>query len=738
MYYYENMRTAGRFAERKKRMVRKFKMMRIQSIQGSKNNVRKNSRILKIRAAADTRLKKVFAAIGVPEKKKFKPDSFQLEALAAINHTDCLVTAPTGAGKTWIAEQAILQIFKKGGRSWYASPLKALTNSKFAEFIKIFGMDNVGILTGDRKENPDAPIIVGTTEILRNQLYDAMHLGQALSTDFVVLDEAHFLGDEDRGVVWEETMIYLPSRIPLLLLSATIGNARQIAGWLSSIRSRECIVVEEKKRPVPLFPIFFHPSGTLLPLCAETDSRGKKRIYKKVRDYLNRKKPPLLAPPSMLPPFGEILGVLKKFNLLPAIIFLKSRADCDNALDLCSGQLRTDRNRKAKINQKINELVAQNPYISKHRHMWHLKNLAVGAHHSGQLPSWKLVLETLMTEGLLDAVFATSTVAAGVNFPARTVVFLNSDRYNGREFLPLTATEFHQMTGRAGRRGMDHIGFAVLIPGKFMDLRFASRLINSPPSDVLSRIKINFSMVLNLLLSHTPDQIEELLEKSFSTFLIVKDKTKKGGQKQIIYDQKYQWRDFLRHLNFLKKAGYVAENGELTEDGEWASQLRVDQPLMIAEGFKAGIFPESDPALLAAVIASFVNEEESDDRIAGQFLPKKLLSSFLKVKKLLRPFAHSMFSAGFEVRTLYLRPAAAVYAWASGRSWEEVIATAEIAEGNFAMLIMRTADNLRHIRNLTRAFPKAADTAAKSIERIMREPVAMHDESPPNDPVFDN
>jgi ATP-dependent RNA helicase HelY len=703
--------------------------MRIQSIQRSKNNFRKNTRILKIRAGADTRLKKVFAAIGVPEKKKFKPDSFQLEALTAINHSDCLVTAPTGSGKTWIAEQAIFQIFEKGGRSWYASPLKALTNSKYAEFIKIFGAENVGILTGDRKENPDAPIIVGTTEILRNQLYDAMHLGQTLSTDFVVLDEAHFLGDEDRGVVWEETMIYLPSRIPLLLLSATIGNAGHIAGWLSSIRSRECIVVEEKKRPVPLFPIFFHPSGTLLPLYAETDPRGKKRIYKRVRDYLNRKNPPLLATPAMLPPFGEIIGVLKKYNLLPAIIFLKSRADCNNALDLCATSLQADRHRKTKISHRVDGLAAQNPYIARHRHMWHLKNLAVGAHHSGQLPLWKLTLETLMTEGLLDAVFATSTVAAGVNFPARSVVFLNSDRYNGREFLPLTATEFHQMTGRAGRRGMDHIGFAVFVPGKFMDIRFAAKLIHSPPSDVVSQIKINFSMVLNLLLSHTPGQVEALLEKSFSTFLIEKEKKKKKGQKQIVYDRKYQWQDFLRHLNFLEKTGYVTETGELTDDGVWASQLRVDQPLMIAEGFRAGIFPESDPALLAAVIASFVNEEESDDGIDRQFLPKKLLSSFLKVKKLLRPFAHSMFTAGFETRTLSIKPAAAVHAWAAGHSWERVIAMAEIAEGNFAMLIMRTADNLRHIRNLKKTFPKAAETAAKSIELIMKEPVAMYDEA---------
>ncbi|MBW2562262.1 MAG: DEAD/DEAH box helicase [Deltaproteobacteria bacterium] len=167
---------------------------------------------------ADPALDQVFARIGNPDPTPFKPDPFQLDALKAIQKTDCLVTAPTGAGKTWIAEKAIQLIYEKGGRCWYASPLKALTNAKRTEFGDVFGHDKVGILTGDTKENADAPIIVGTTEILRNKLYEAMHRGENLNCDLVVLDEAHFLGDEDRGVVWEEIMIYLPLRVHMLLL----------------------------------------------------------------------------------------------------------------------------------------------------------------------------------------------------------------------------------------------------------------------------------------------------------------------------------------------------------------------------------------------------------------------------------------------------------------------------------------------------------------------------------------
>lgn len=689
-----------------------------------KGRFNRGQRPPKIKAGAATEVKKIFADIGVPGQKPFKPDPFQLQALSAIKRSDCLVTVPTGAGKTWIAEQAIDRILKKGGKSWYASPLKALSNTKYSDFSKIFGPENVGILTGDRKEKPDAPIIVGTTEILRNQLYDAMYQGTTLLTDFVVLDEAHFLGDEERGVVWEEIMIYLPSRIPLLLLSATIGNAKVISRWLSSIRNKKCIVVEETKRPVPLYPLFFHPSGTLYPLLVR-GSPGKVRLYKKVAAYVSSSRPLYLSPPHKLPPFGDILRVLSKYRLLPAIFFLKSRADCDGALDLCEEGLRHDRTRRDKRSLRIQELVARNSHIARHRQLWHLEHLAVGAHHSGQLPAWKLILETLMTEGLLDAVFATSTVAAGVNFPARTIVFLNSDRFNGREFMPLSPTEFHQMTGRAGRRGMDHIGFAMAIPGKFMDIRLAAKLMSSPPSDVSSQIKINFSMVLNLLLSHTPEQIEDLLEKSFATYMIIQRRKNIGLNKPLNNDHKQLWQDFVKHLDFLKETGYATETGRLTADGKWASQLRVDQPLMIAEGFRCGIFPGNDPALLAAVTALFVNERESDELIEKAFLTKALVKTFSDVKKKLSSFSARMSKKGFETRPLFLQPAATLYAWTTGLPWEKVLSIAKMEEGDLAMLILRTADNLRHIRTLKNVFPEAADSAATAIDLIMRYPVVM-------------
>ncbi len=680
----------------------------------------------KLKPGIDPRLKKVFASIGVPKKQPFIADPFQLKALSAIDRGDCMVTAPTGAGKTWIAEQVIRKITREKGKAWYASPLKALSNSKYEEFSQIFGPENVGILTGDRKENVDASIIVGTTEILRNQLYDSMYRGETLSTDFVVLDEAHFLGDEDRGVVWEEIMIYLPPRIPILMLSATIGNARQIANWLSSIRGRKCIVIEEKNRPVPLFPLFIHPSGTLLPLLSPQSGNQKKKLDKKVAAYAYGKRPALLAQPNKLPPFGQILNILKKYKLLPAIFFLKSRADCNAAIEFCSENIIAGGSRKELLSRRIYELSEESPHILNHKQIGELEHLAVAAHHSGQLPNWKLLIETLMTEGLLDAVFATSTVAAGVNFPARTVVFLNSDRFNGREFLPLNPTEFHQMTGRAGRRGKDHIGFLLAVPGKFMDIPLVAKLISSAPSPIFSQIKTTFSMVLNLLLSHSPEQIEDLLEKSFASYLIAKEKKKKISSRVFDQSKSFLRQSFRDRLNFLMETGYVTEDGKLTDDGEWASQLRIDQPLLIAEGFKLELFPQNDPARLAAMITLFVNEREADDRFKKTELPAKFTGDFFRVKTGLTPFAKLMYERGFDVRPLFMRPALTIFEWASGKTWDQVLKTSELADGDLAMLVLRTADNLRHIRSLRDVFPRAAENAGKAIELILRDPVIAY------------
>src|SRR5882724_1726396 len=215
-------------------------------------------------------VKKLLEGIGSPPAGIFQPDPFQEDALAALEFEDVLVTAPTGSGKTWIAREEIRRLLAAGRRSWYTSPLKALTNSKYQEFSEEFGAEQVGILTGDRKENTEAPLIVGTTEIYRNQLFDSLRGGNDVDADLVVLDEAHYLGDEDRGHVWEEAIILTPPRIRLLLLSATVGNADEFAAWIAEVRGVRCgVITRPGARPVPLRAAMLLPDKRLLPLVGE-------------------------------------------------------------------------------------------------------------------------------------------------------------------------------------------------------------------------------------------------------------------------------------------------------------------------------------------------------------------------------------------------------------------------------------------------------------------------------------
>ena len=227
----------------------------------------KTSRETELTTIQKAALKALLSGIGTPEPGEFVPDDFQIEALEAIETHDVLVTAPTGSGKTWIAREEIRRLLAAGKQTWYTTPLKALTNSKYAEFSEEFGADNVGILTGDRKENGNAPIIVGTTEIYRNQLFDALRNSDQVNSDFVILDEAHYLADEYRGHVWEEAIILSPPRIRLLLLSATIGNAVEFARWIEEVRGTKVKIVNRAgKRPVELRAAFLAPNSQLYPL----------------------------------------------------------------------------------------------------------------------------------------------------------------------------------------------------------------------------------------------------------------------------------------------------------------------------------------------------------------------------------------------------------------------------------------------------------------------------------------
>ncbi len=237
-------------------------------------------------------VRKLLEGIGTPRPAPFKPDPFQLEALAALEFEDVLVTAPTGSGKTWIAREEIRRLLEAGRRAWYTTPLKALTNSKYQEFSEEFGAERVGILTGDRKDNSDAQLIVGTTEIYRNQLFDSLRGGSDVDADLVVLDEAHYLGDEDRGHVWEEAIILTPPRIRLLLLSATVGNAEDFAAWISEVRGVRCgVVTRPGARPVPLRAAMLLPDTRLIPLLGDDGKLNSEIVSLSAKAEQSRDRP---------------------------------------------------------------------------------------------------------------------------------------------------------------------------------------------------------------------------------------------------------------------------------------------------------------------------------------------------------------------------------------------------------------------------------------------------------------
>ena len=672
----------------------------------------------------DRRLEEILSQIGIPEELPFRPDPFQEDAVRLVGESDVLVSAPTGAGKTWIALRAIESFLEKGGHAWYACPLKALSNAKHEEFAEAFGPGRVGIVTGDRKENSGAPIVVGTTEILRNQLYDCMSQQKDLPYQLVVLDEAHYLGDTERGVVWEETLIYLPPSTRLLLLSATIQNTRELTDWLTSIRGVPCAVVSSEERPVPLHPLFLYPDGTIGLL---DGTRGLARGVERFLRVQSRRTERRYSPPLR---YGAILESMRRENLLPAIFFMKSRAECDRAVERCPVIARDPRQDEA-FGNALEQLLERFPYLRGHRALNDLSEARVAPHHAGHLPFWKVLVEQMMLGGHLDAIFATSTVAGGVNFPARTVVLVQSDRFTGKEFQDLSATELQQMIGRAGRRGKDRVGFALIVPGPYQDPVLVHQRLRSPPDPIESQIRMNFSMVLNLLQSHTSEDVRILIDRSLAAFQQESRTSQDAGRRAAGGRRKEKdvrealWRDFVRHRDFLKEAGFVDSLDRLTWEGEWAARLRLDHPLLVAEAIRAGSFEGSSPEVLAGMIAPFVvDEDRREDLDSGLTVTsREILSRVRRMKRDLKELTRKLDLGGFETSAIPAWPAVAVYLWAKGVSWTALLRAVPLEEGDMAMLVTRTADHLNQIMGLEETHPDLAETAREALPLLLREPI---------------
>lgn len=445
----------------------------------------------------------------------FDLDEFQLQAIAALDAgKSVVVCAPTGSGKTLIGEYTIHRALARGGRIFYTTPLKALSNQKLRDFREQFGTDNVGLLTGDTSVNRDAPILVMTTEIFRNMLYGTPigQVGTSLTgVEAVVLDECHYMNDQQRGTVWEESVIYCPPKIQLVALSATVANSEQLTDWIATVHG-ETQLIYSNFRPVPLEFYFGNVNG-LFPLLDQKKREVNPSLKeKRVRKPVSRENRP--DAPSI--PF--ILSQLQQKNMLPAIYFIFSRRGCDRAVQDVVNMSLVNPQEVAILKERIDDFLTKNPEAGRAGQVEQLYR-GVAAHHAGILPAWKGLVEELFGLGLVKVVFATETLAAGINMPARTTVISTLSKRTDRGHRLLTASEFLQMAGRAGRRGMDTTGNVVTLQTPFEGVKEAFNLATAEADPLVSQFTPSYGMVLNLLQTHTLPEAKELVEQSFAQYL---------------------------------------------------------------------------------------------------------------------------------------------------------------------------------------------------------------------------
>jgi superfamily II RNA helicase len=455
----------------------------------------------------------------------FPLDGFQLEAIDALNQGhSVVVSAPTGSGKTLIGEYAIYRALAHGQRVFYTTPLKALSNQKLRDFRAQFGNDQVGLMTGDLTANREAPIVVMTTEIFRNMLYAELDGDDdpLEGVEAVVLDECHYMNDSQRGTVWEESIIHCPPSIQLVALSATVANAGQLTDWIEQVHGPTDLIVSNF-RPVPLQFSFCSAKG-LHPLLNEagTGLHPNCKVWRAPKGHQRKGKTPKPPQPEA-PSLGFVVAQLAERQMLPAIVFLFSRRGCDRAgRDLAKASL-VNEAEAARLLQRVEAFAENSPEAVRDGGHADALLRGVASHHAGVLPAWKELIEELFQEGLVKVVFATETLAAGINMPARTTVISALSKRTENGHRPLMASEFLQMAGRAGRRGLDVQGYVVTVQSRFEGVREAGQLATSPPDPLVSQFTPSYGMVLNLLQRYELPKAKELVERSFGRYLATLD-----------------------------------------------------------------------------------------------------------------------------------------------------------------------------------------------------------------------
>jgi len=479
----------------------------------------------------------------------FELDEFQQQAVASLDvGASLVVSAPTGSGKTVIGEYAIYHALNQGQRVLYTTPLKALSNQKLRDFQHLFGADAVGLLTGDLSINREAPILVMTTEIFRNILYGTLTSVMDTSLDAVasvILDECHYMNDRQRGTVWEESIIYCPTHIQLIALSATIANAQQLADWMGWVHGPTQLI-ESEWRPVPLQYFFANVKG-LFPLLNREQTQINPRLRSQAKNHHGHRHKRRADSPDVI----SVLQQLRERDMLPAIYFIFSRKGCDRTVQSIAHLDLLNPAESQALQTQIASFRQQNPEVGKPEQFAAIAH-GIAAHHAGLLPQWKTWVEELFQAGLIKVVFATETLAAGINMPARTTLIASLSKRTDSGHRLLTASEFLQMSGRAGRRGMDNQGYVVTVQTPFEGAKEAAYLATVGPDPLVSQFTPSYGMVLNLLQTRTLDESKSLIDKSFGQYIA---SVQLSPQKQAIANLQTELEQLRHKLETVDQAG---------------------------------------------------------------------------------------------------------------------------------------------------------------------------------------
>lgn len=473
------------------------------------------------RAAAQKTLLHTFR-----QHRSFALDDFQVRACESLEAgRGVLVAAPTGAGKTVVGEFAVYLALEQGGKCFYTTPIKALSNQKYRDLIEEYGEARIGLLTGDVSINGDAPIVVMTTEVLRNMIYAGSD--SLIGLLHVVMDEVHYLADRDRGAVWEEVILHLPESVTVTALSATVSNAEEFGDWLGTVRGATDIIVEEH-RPVPLWQ-HVAAGNRLYDLFSDEQQREVNpeltrfgREQARIEKFDERKSGRRRS--RVTPLRTDVIERLEQAGLLPAITFIFSRAGCDDAVRQClSAGLRLTTSDERRfiveyVEQRTSDLPGEDLFALGYDEWIAALQRGIAAHHAGLIPRFKEIIEDLFQQGYLKAIFATETLALGINMPAKSVVLERLTKWNGETHAEITPGEYTQLTGRAGRRGIDHEGHAIVVWHGGLDPRALAGLASTRTYPLRSSFRPAYTMAVNLVHGIGYVAARNVLEASFAQF----------------------------------------------------------------------------------------------------------------------------------------------------------------------------------------------------------------------------